>query len=347
MIISRTPFRISFFGGGTDYPEWYTEHGGRTLAATIDKYTYISVRKLPPFHNHKTRVVWSKIELVNSHDEIEHPAVKGILRFMNIQDGLEIHHDGDLPARSGVGGSSAFVVGFLHALYTLMGIGTVQRMDLARNAISIERDIMGEVVGCQDQVSCAFGGLNRIVIEKPGRISVEPFGLGLPGWYRKERLSGLNDRLMLYFTGVTRSASEAAKEQLANLKKNGRALSQMAAQVDEGFRILESGELDDFGRLLHEAWLLKRSLSGTMSTRAIDDLYDQFRKSGALGGKICGAGSGGFLVLYAPPETHPIIRRKFGPLLVQVPFRFDDQGASIVLSTKEGAYGCPGDRAHR
>ncbi|RIX44763.1 MAG: kinase [Rhodocyclales bacterium GT-UBC] len=330
MIITRTPFRISFFGGGTDYPTWYREHGGSVLATTIDKYCYISCRYLPPFFEHKHRIVYSFIENVRSIEEIQHPAVRATLAWAQVEAGLEIHHDGDLPARSGLGSSSSFTVGLVHALRGLRG-QLISREDLARDAIHIEQDLIGENVGSQDQVSAAYGGLNRIDFKPSGAINVSP--IILPA----QRKEALRSHLMLCFTGVSRIASEVAKSKIENLEKRSAELKRMQAHVDDAIAILQtpSVSIEEFGRLLDESWQLKRSLSDRVSTPHIDELYAEARKAGALGGKILGAGGGGFLLLFARPEDQPAIRARLDRL-VHVPFNFDDSGSRIVLYQPNG-----------
>lgn len=330
MIITRTPFRISFFGGGTDYPTWYREHGGSVLATTIDKYCYISCRYLPPFFEHKHRIVYSFIENVRSIEEIQHPAVRATLAWAQVEAGLEIHHDGDLPARSGLGSSSSFTVGLVHALRGLRG-QLISREDLARDAIHIEQDLIGENVGSQDQVSAAYGGLNRIDFKPSGAINVSP--IILPA----QRKEALRSHLMLCFTGVSRIASEVAKSKIENLEKRRTELKRMQAHVDDAIAILQtpSVSIEEFGRLLDESWQLKRSLSDRVSTPHIDELYAEARKAGALGGKILGAGGGGFLLLFARPEDQPAIRARLDRL-VHVPFNFDDSGSRIVLYQPNG-----------
>lgn len=330
MIITRTPFRISFFGGGTDYPTWYREHGGSVLATTIDKYCYISCRYLPPFFEHKHRIVYSFIENVQNIEEIQHPAVRATLAWAKIEAGLEIHHDGDLPARSGLGSSSSFTVGLVHALRGLRG-QLISREDLSRDAIHIEQQLIGENVGSQDQVSAAYGGLNRIDFEPTGAINVSP--IILPA----QRKEALHSHLMLCFTGVSRIASEVAKSKIENLEKRSTELRRMRAHVDEAISILQSTStsIEDFGRLLHDSWQLKRSLSPRVSTPHIDELYAEARQAGALGGKILGAGGGGFLLLFARPEDQSAIRARL-ERLVHVPFNFDDSGSRIVLYQPNG-----------
>jgi D-glycero-alpha-D-manno-heptose-7-phosphate kinase len=323
MIISRTPFRISFFGGGTDYPAWYREHGGAVLATSINKYCYISCRYLPQFFDYKSRIVYSKIELVKSLDEVQHPAVHAALKFLKIDDGVEIHHDGDLPARTGLGSSSTFTVGLLHALYALRG-QMVSKMQLARDAIHVEHDVLRETVGAQDQVITAHGGLHRIDFAPDDTFSLSPLIL------KKERLVALQSHCMLIFTGFTRIASEIAAEQVQKTPQRASQLRQMYENVGTATGILKGdGDMADFGRLLHENWLLKRTLSSRISSNEIDAIYDAGRKAGAIGGKILGAGGGGFLLLFAPPDAHVRIRAGLDKLL-HVPFRFEALGTQII-----------------
>jgi D-glycero-alpha-D-manno-heptose-7-phosphate kinase len=323
MIISRTPFRISFFGGGTDYPAWYREHGGAVLATSINKYCYISCRTLPPFFDYKTRILYSKIELVKSPSEIQHPSVRAALQFLKIDDGIEIHHDGDLPARTGLGSSSTFTVGLLHALYAYRG-RMASKMQLARDAIHIEQEVLQETVGVQDQVITAHGGLNRIDFAPDDTFSLSPLIL------RKDRLVSFQNHCLLVFTGFTRTASEIAAEQVKKTPQNRSELKQMYQMVSTATDILKGdGDLAEFGRLLHENWQLKRSLSSRVSTSEIDAIYDAGRQAGAIGGKILGAGGGGFMLFFAPPEKHPKIRAALDKFL-HVPFRFETLGSQII-----------------
>lgn len=325
MIITRTPFRISFFGGGTDYPGWYREHGGAVLATTIDKYCYITCRRLPPFFEHKHRIVYSVIENVCHIDEIEHPAVRTVLNWAKVNDGLEIHHDGDLPARSGLGSSSAFTVGLAHALYGLGG-KMVSQENLARDAIHIEQTLIGENVGSQDQVSAAYGGLNRIAFHRDDTFDVSPIILPV------ERRDELRDHLMLCFTGFSRIADKIAKSKIDNFKNRETELKLMREMVDEAIAILGNAHvsIDEFGKLLDLSWKHKRSLSDQVSTPEIDQIYDEAMRAGAIGGKILGAGGGGFMLLFAKPEKHKAIREKLKKL-VHVSFKFEDSGSRVVL----------------
>jgi D-glycero-alpha-D-manno-heptose-7-phosphate kinase len=324
MIISRTPFRISFFGGGTDYPVWFREHGGAVLATTIDKYCYISCRYLPPFFEHKTRIAYSKIEHAKSNEEIEHPAVKGVLQYLNITEGLEIHHDGDLPARTGLGSSSSFTVGLLNALYAMQH-RMATKSELAHTAIHVEQQVLQESVGCQDQVLAAHGGLCRLTFAPTGEIGYTPLIV------KPERLRDFQDHLLLYFTGFSRTATEIAKEQIAQTKHRRVDLFAMQQMVQEGVSIL-SGDQDlvTFGELLHEAWMVKRGITSKITTPFIDQIYEAARAAGAVGGKLLGAGGGGFMLLFATPDLHPKIQAAL-PGLLQVPFQFEGLGSQIVF----------------
>ena len=329
MIISRTPFRVSFFGGGTDYPDWYREHGGAVLSTTIDKYCYISVRELPPFFEHKFRLVYSFVENVKEVSELAHPAARGVLQHLGVSKGLEIHHDGDLPARSGVGSSSAFTVGLISAVRALEG-RHISKDELAQEAIHVEQNVIREPVGAQDQISAAFGGFNHITFRQDGLHQVAP--LIMP----RERLDALQGHLMLLFTGLSRTAAEIAKTQIENLRHRAGELRALTDMVGEAIEILRSqSDLADFGRLLDKGWTLKRRLSDRVSNSDIDGLYDTALAAGAIGGKLLGAGGGGFLLLFVRPEHRAKIRAAL-PKLIDVPFRFDTSGSRIVLYQPDG-----------
>lgn len=296
MIVSRTPHRISFFGGGTDYPAYYREHGGRVLGATINKYSYISVRRLPPFFDHKHHIVYSKQENVADIDEIQHPSVRETFRFLKIEYGVSLNHDGDIPARSGMGSSSAFTVGLLNALYALEG-KRVSKEVLTTQAIDIEQNWIKENVGSQDQVFAAHGGLNQIEFLSSGKIIVTPIIL------TQERLHRFGDKFLLYFTGLSRTASDIAAEQIQKTQANRSDLDTMKSLVDEACNILNSNApLSDFGKLLDDTWQIKRRLSTRISDEQIDSMYERARKAGALGGKLLGAGGGGFMVFYVEED---------------------------------------------
>lgn len=325
MIITRTPFRISFFGGGTDYPAWYRQYGGRVLSTSIDKYCHISVRYLPPFFDHKYRIVYSKIENVVHIDEIIHPAVRAILKYRECYRGLEIHHDGDLPARSGLGSSSSFSVGLLNA------IGALRREysssgDLAENAIHVEQNIIGEHVGSQDQVAAAYGGLNDIRFYEDGSYDVSPVIIS------ETRKKELNDNLLLVFSGVSRFASEIAKSKIENFDKKRQELLDIVDMVAEGISILrdDSRPLREFGELMHESWLKKRELSDKVTTPELDQLYQTAINSGAVGGKVLGAGGGGFILFYVEPEKRDSVKKALDRL-TQVPFKFENTGSKVIV----------------
>lgn len=323
MIITRTPYRISFFGGGTDHPIWYEQNGGAVLSASINKFCYITCRFLPPFFKHKHRIVYSEQENVNHIDEIDHPSVRESMRFAGIKQGLEIHHDGDLPAMSGLGSSSSFTVGLLHALYGLNGRITTKRQ-LALDAIHVEQNMIKENVGSQDQTIAAFGGLNKIEFGGTSKISLTPITVAM------KRLDEFESHLLLFFTDFSRKASEIEAQKLKKFKDRSNELKAMAAMVPEGVNILKSrGNLNDFGKLLHESWKLKRSLAPVVSTNKIDAIYDTGIRAGAVGGKLLGAGGGGFMVFFAPPEKHKKIKEKLKNLL-QVPFKIEHLGSQIV-----------------
>lgn len=331
MIVSRTPFRISFFGGGTDFPAWYQKHGGTVLATTIDKYCYLTVRHLPPFFEHKYRIVWSKIETGTSIEEIHHPAVREVVKYLNIERGLEIHHVGDLPARSGMGSSSAFTIGLLHALYALKG-RMPNKHQLAMEGIHLEQEILRETVGSQDQVSAAYGGLNRVTFMPHGEISVVPVTLSI------NRITELNSHLMLFYTGIIRTSSDVSKGFTHDMEEKKRQLRIMKDLVDEAVSILNGDDdIKAFGELLDEAWAAKRSLSSQVSNSDIDNMYAAAKHAGAIGGKITGAGGGGFLLLFAPPERQAEIKRALNQFLY-VPFRFEFSGSQIIFADHEVDY---------
>jgi len=324
MIISRTPFRISFFGGGTDYPAWYRENGGAVLGTTIDKYCYITCRYLPPFFEHKHRVVYSEMEHAQDIEEIRHPSARETLKFMEITEGIEIHHDGDLPARTGLGSSSSFTVGLLHALYALQGVMPA-KMQLAQDAIHIEQNMIKENVGSQDQVLASSGGFCRIDFSRQDNIRVQCITT------KPKRLELLQNHLMLFFTGFSRTASEIAGEQIKQIPKKRRELTEMYRMVDEAVNILNGdNDLLDFGKLLHQSWQLKRSLTNKISTPYIDYVYETAMRAGATGGKLLGAGGAGFILFFVKPELQPKAKEALSGLL-NVPFQFEKSGSQIIF----------------
>jgi D-glycero-alpha-D-manno-heptose-7-phosphate kinase len=330
LIVTKTPFRISFFGGGTDYPAWYRVNGGQVLATSIDKYCYITCRKLPPFFEHKHRIAYSIIERVNTISEIEHPAVRAVFDWAKVEDGLEVHHDGDLPARSGLGSSSTFTVGLLHALHALRG-QMVSQEQLAKEAIDIEQNKLLENVGSQDQISAAYGGFNRITFHNDDSFDVEPLMIS------NERKKLLNSHLMLFFTGFSRIADSIAKSKIENFSNRKEELSNISKMVDLGIDMLTSSQasISDFGLLLDEAWSNKRALSNQVSNPQIDAIYSKAKAAGAIGGKILGAGGGGFMLLFVPLGQQASVRNALSDL-VHVPFKFDNSGSRVVLYQPDG-----------
>ena len=330
MIISKTPFRISFFGGGTDYPKWYHENGGSVLATTIDKYCYISCRHLPPFFEHKHRIVYSKIESVKTTEEIQHPVVRAVLSNLSITDGLEIHHDADLPARSGLGSSSSFTVGLINVLNALKGL-QISKQDLAKQATYIEQEVLKETVGSQDQVLAAFGGFNRIDFHPYDSFNISPVIIN------KDLVEQLQSHMLLFFTGLSRFSSDIARDKVSNFTNRFQELTRIKEMVDEGMSILQnpSTPIMDLGKLMHESWKLKRSLSDKVSTPKIDEIYETGIKTGAVGGKILGAGGGGFILFFAEPKNHKKIRERL-KRLVHVAFNFENIGSKIVVYEPNG-----------
>ncbi len=330
MIITKTPYRISFFGGGTDHPAWFRENGGKVLATTFDKYCYISLRSLPPFFDHKYRIVYSAIESVKKIEDIQHPAVREVLKYFNLSKGMEIHHDGDLPARSGLGSSSSFTVGLLNALYAFDSKFRSPH-DLAKTAIHIEQDLIGEFVGSQDQISASYGGFNKIEFYKNNTFSVEPMIVS------ESRKQDLSDNLMLFFTGISRFSSEIAQSQLLNMNNCSSQMGELQDMVDEGVSILADSKtpLENFGILLGRSWKTKMSLSIKITNSEINDIYNSAIKAGATGGKILGAGGGGFLLFYVKTEYQEKVKDALASL-THVPFEFENTGSKVVLHQPNG-----------
>lgn len=332
MIITSTPLRISFFGGGTDYPVWFRENGGSVLSTTIDKSCFISCRWLPPFFEYHSRISYTKVENVNRNDEIQHPSVRACLQYLGINEGVEIHHIADLPARTGLGTSSAFTVGLLLGLYALKN----QMRDkhaLAGEAIHVEQELLKEAVGAQDQVSAAFGGFNRINFQTDGSIDVKRILTS------KDRIAELEQNLALYFTGFSRIASEIAQEQLRMTPHKTQELFTMLQMVSEAEEIVlnPNRPIQEFGCLLNESWKLKRSLTQKISNANIDEIYEAGLSAGALGGKLLGAGGGGFMLFFVPPEKREALRQRLKKLLC-VPFTFSTKGSNVVVYEPEELY---------
>jgi D-glycero-alpha-D-manno-heptose-7-phosphate kinase len=325
LIITRTPVRVSFLGGGTDYPEHFRRHGGQTLGAAIDKYSYITVNAIAPLFDYSIRVGYSRTELVREVAEIEHPAVRECLRFLDLGGGLEINYVGDLPARTGLGSSSSFTVGLLHALHALKG-QFVGRSQLAEEAVHVEREMIRERVGVQDQYTCAYGGLVHLRFSSEGAISVSP--VPLP----RGRLADLQAHLMLVYTGLTRHSQAILEEQLQRTSDGSVTgeLNGLAALVEQGLEVLTTDRpIACFGELLHAAWMTKRKLSSRITTSGIDERYALARRAGAIGGKLLGAGGGGFLLLLVPPERQDQVEREL--TLPRVRFAFDHGGSSLLF----------------
>jgi D-glycero-alpha-D-manno-heptose-7-phosphate kinase len=327
MIISKTPFRMSFFGGGTDYPAYYKDYGGAVLSTSIDKYCYLTCRHLPPFFKHKHRLVYSKTENVNDISSIKHPAIRGVFKYLKISKGLEIHHDADLPAKSGLGSSSSFIVGMLNSIGTLYS-NTYSKNELALKAIHLEQNVLNESVGSQDQVAAAYGGLNKIVFNTDNSIEVIPVNI------KKSTVTNLEERTLFFFTGFTRFASDIAKHQIEITPKKTSELKTMYEMVDEAVSILKnSGNLiKDFGELLNESWMIKKKLTNKITNSHIDDIYKIALNNGAYGGKVLGAGGGGFIVFYAEKKYHENIKNKLKNIL-HVPVKYTAKGSEIIFNS--------------
>ena len=329
MIITKTPFRMSFFGGGTDMEDYFREHKGAVLSTTFDKYCYVAVRHLPEFFDYKTELVYSQIERVNSVDEIQHPTIRNAMKMLDIVR-IRLDCEFDLPPRSGLGTSSAIAVGMLNAFHALKG-EPVDKRRLADEAIFLERSLCGETGGWQDQIAAAFGGFNRIDFEE-GSYRVSP--VALPPENRME----LNRNLLLFFTGFSRNSSEIQKLNRVADKKNYSTLKQMYELVDEAEKILvkKAGDMNEFGRLLDLTWEMKKKTGKAISTGSIELLYEKGKAAGALGGKLLGAGSGGFLLFYTPPDRQENVKRALEDLRY-IPFEFEEEGAGIVYHAPERA----------
>lgn len=325
MIISKTPVRVSFFGGGTDYPTYFHEFGGSVVSTTINKYIYITVNKITGLLGDKYRIAYSKLELCNHVDDIEHPVVKAVIKYLQIQDGLDINIFSDLPSRTGIGSSSSFTVGLLHCLYAIQGIQK-SKHELALDAIHVEYNLLQERVGVQDQLAAAHGGLNFMQFTATN-LTVTPVLLS------KERKLKFQRKLMMFYTGINRFASEILKEQLQKTEEKTiqKELTDIHDMVNQGLQILqdEHHSLDALGLLLNKAWLAKRALSSAISNSFLDDIYDRAIKGGALGGKLLGAGGGGFFLFYVPEENQVEVRNKLADLQ-EISFEFEEDGTQLI-----------------
>lgn len=327
MIITKTPFRMSFFGGGTDMESYFKENGGAVLSTTFDKYCYVNVRHLPRFFDYSTELSYSKTERVTDIAEIEHPAIRNAMKMLDMHE-IRLTYEADLPARSGLGTSSSFAVGMLNAFYALKG-KYVDKKRLADEAIYLERVLCNEVGGWQDQIAASYGGFNRI------NFSADRYEV-LPLIINPERKKRLNENLMMFFTGFTRFSSEVQKTNVSGKQDKTARLREMLNLVDEAEKILvdKNTDLDEFARLLDYTWKLKRQTGSAVSTDSIDELYTKAIRAGALGGKLLGAGGGGFFVFYVLPEYHAIVRKAMSNLLY-IPFEFENGGTRIIHYTPE------------
>ncbi|MFA6755263.1 MAG: kinase [Bacilli bacterium] len=327
MIITKTPFRMSFFGGGTDLPLYFKQGRGAVISTTFDKYVYVTVRHLPRFFNYTTEITYSKMERVSAVDQIEHPMVRNAMKMLDMKE-LHISYDADLPARTGLGTSSTFAVGLLNAFYCLKG-KYASKKQLANDAIYLERTLCNEAGGWQDQIAASFGGLNRIDFDANG-YHVNPIIIS------PERKNQLNDNLMLFFTGFTRFSAEIQKSTESTLEEKKKELDKMLELVDKAQLVLEDKtiDLDDFGRLLDETWKLKRQTGSEITTDSIDSLYTKAIKAGALGGKLLGAGGGGFLLFYVTKDKQDNVRKALSNLM-EVPFKFERSGTRVIYYTPE------------
>ena len=328
MIISQTPFRVSFLGGGTDFPEFYREHGGATLLTTIQPCCYISIHRINKLFKFRFRASYAKTELVQDPSEFQHPLIRECLLALDIKEGLEITHFSDLPGRTGLGTSSSFTVGLLNALHTLRG-ERVTAEDLAREAIHIERERVGDAGGRQDQYAAAYGGFIRLDFQKDGNVNVRPLTIS------SQRVAELEKHLLMFYTGKEETAEPILRQQQKQTKKNEKALLEMCRLVSEAEHlVVKDAPLSGFGELLHRAWELKRTLSDGITNSSIDQAYESARKAGAVGGKILGAGGRGFLLLFAKPEHHSAIRDRLAPML-EVPVHFSQIGSRIIFQSPD------------
>lgn len=325
MIISKTPVRVSFFGGGTDYPDYFRAHGGCVLSTSIDKYIFITVQAANTFSEFKYRISYSKLENCQTIDEIEHPVIRAAIRHLNIPYGLEINIISDLPARTGIGSSSSFTVGLLHALYALTG-KMVSKKQLAMEAIYLEQELLQERVGVQDQLAAAFGSFNHMLFTE-GSLQVNPVIVS------KERKAMLESNLLMFYTGLSRYASVILEEQIKKTqdKAINNELGDIKDMVEEGLNIVcnMDRDLDDFGRLLHKGWMKKKMLSSAISNNFLDDIYERAMNTGAIGGKLLGAGGGGFFIFYVPPAKQHAVRTALADL-AEVDFAFENDGTRII-----------------
>lgn len=324
MIISRTPYRISFFGGGTDYKEWLIKNEGQVISTTINKFVYISCRYLGPFFDHKLRISYNRNEEVSDVKKIKHPSVRETLKYLGLQDGLEIHYDGDLPSRSGLGSSSSFTVGLLNSVSTYNRLQLSKRQ-LATKSIHIEQNLIKETVGCQDQINASYGGFNHITFTKNG-FKVNPIKI------TANKKKKFESNIMIFHTKINRISSKVAQSYVPKISFLKKPLDKIYDSVDTALKIFKSGNLDDIGYLMDELWQEKQKLSNKISNSYINSFYNKAKKEGALGGKIMGAGGGGFLLFYVPLEKQEKVKRALSNL-IYVPIKIENNGSKIIYKT--------------
>lgn len=327
MIITRTPYRLSFFGGGTDYNSWFEKNNGLVIGSSFQKYCWISIRKLPPFFSHNTRFSYSQTEEVLSNLDLKHPGARSCLSYLDLNDGLEIHHDGDLPARSGIGSSSSFTAGFLLALHAHRN-QIISKRKLAEEAIFVEQKIEKQNVGIQDQIFASYGGMQIITMGPDKDFSVSP--LVLPPEYKKD----FSAHIMLGFSGFSRFASNSAKKQIEQIQsgKVDNQFNEIYSIAKEALSLFtKNSDFSEYGKLFDASWKLKRSITDSISNNQIDEIYEIAMRNGAYGGRLIGAGEGGFLMFFAPPEKHQKIKEALSQIKVWVPFEADNDGAKIIL----------------
>lgn len=330
MIVTKTPFRLSLFGGGTDYPDWFSENPGTILSAAMSHYCFLTVKKLPPFFDHRNRVVYSQIENVNNIGDINHPSVKACLQYLEIPEGISITHDADLPAKSGIGSSSAFTVGLLNALYTLKN-KSISRENLAKEAIHVEQKIIGENVGIQDQIMASYGGIQMISMGPGNNWSAKPLLLSKP--YTRE----LEKHILLGFTGVSRHAEVQSKKQVDNIKQgvNAHYLNDIKKLAHNAINSLQRGDdMSEIGKLMQDNWQIKKELANGITEEWIDKIYEDSLNHGAYGGKLMGAGGGGFFMFLVPPQIQKQFKEKMIDIKVWVPFKFDWHGSKVIADTR-------------
>ena len=322
MIVARAPYRISFFGGGTDYPEWFRDHGGAFLSLAINHYCYIALRVKPPFQEKRYRISWRITEDVNNIESIKHPIVKHSLKYMKIDNGMDINYVGDLPGGSGLGSSCAFTVALNHALHTTLG-NKPNALELANQAYHIERQKLNETIGIQDQIATAFGGFNYVIIKKDGSYIIEKVLL------TKKQIEYFLSRVILVYTGISRLASSVSEKKVKDIVKKESIVSEMQEMVLEGKKLIQQDKIDEYGKLLDQNWKLKRSISDVVSNEEIDKLYSLAKKNGAIGGKLLGAGSGGFLMFLCKEGQKEKVSKIFDTKMI-VPFGLCNHGSQIV-----------------